>query len=111
MPHQVAAVNNFISTRPIVSADTNKVIKSSSIKGITERQNSMISHKEWQITYKYTDGTKEKIVVPKDSVEDRRAIFTKHKTTNSSRGWPGTRTTLYFSDGYIEKSTSWRKCF
>jgi hypothetical protein len=96
-----------------VNPDKTKIIKSSSIKSITEKigNSIFVDHKEWRITWTYTDGSKEIAVVPKESPVLRRIIFTRSKPKSGYiPGYiPGYTTTHYFSDGTIENFVRWRR--
>jgi|LakMenEpi03Aug12_release.lakeMendotaPanAssembly.Ray.scaffolds.fasta_scaffold783194_2 hypothetical protein len=62
----------------------------------------------FKITREYSDGTKENEVIITDDNKPVRLVFQKHKEVRSERGWPGVKTTNYFSDGRIEESKDWK---
>ena len=62
----------------------------------------------FKITREYSDGTRENEVIITDENKPARLVFQKHKEVRSERGWPGVKTTNYFSDGRIEESKDWK---
>ena len=62
----------------------------------------------FKITREYSDGTRENEVIITDENKPVRLVFQKHKEVRSERGWPGVKTTNYFSDGRIEESKDWK---
>ena len=62
----------------------------------------------FKITREYSDGTRENEVIITNENKPVRLVFQKHKEVRSERGWPGVKTTNYFSDGRIEESKDWK---